>query len=787
MTIGISAHGNSDTTHATLTALFSSVEGDFELILVDDFSPDQTLDLFCEAALYHPNTKVFSFHKNLEYSGSLNAILSHATGKYVIFISNDVLVTPDYISTLLAVARHSDEFGIVRGCSNFVDNGFSSHNIIPDRDLTGLEELFRFSRMILNNHGDELGFDKFLTGDAFLVSRKVLNAIGGLDPLFYGYFADHDFGVRVRRAGFQLVLACGAFALHRHMANFDYLPEEEKKAKRNRRWARVHENWARFKLKYGLPVDLPYEGVRRIDWDGQVASPVLAGTLYCPPEDYSPYLIIAGAGQGKSRLEEHNTAQRALKYMMQARLTDASALCLRGVELSPEHAEIMTVLGCVRFYQGLFEDAIGCFKTSMDLDSSYLKAHSCLLLAMNYSERYSQREIFAESRRWDALHGKSDRTSPVRPIRGESRIRVGFISGDMRNHSVSYFLEPLLATLDRDRFQIFCYPDVATPDNVTERLRKLADRWLDISGLPDNVVADTIRSDQVDILVDLAGHTGSRIRLPVFSDRPAPIQVSWLGYPNTTGLTSIGYRLTDGIADPPGPDDNLYSEKLVRLKDGFLCYRAPEDAPETVPSPSIENGYITFGSFNMLPKISPAVIAVWARILRRVKDSRLVLKCHYFADRTTTQRFTGYFADFGIAGDRLELRTSTPNQKDHLAGYHDVDIALDTFPYNGTTTTFEALWMGVPVVTLSGDRHASRVGADILTRLDLSSMIAFSADEYIALALGLANDMQKLSLLRAELRNRLARSPLCDARLFARGVEDAFCSMLNLEQVTSID
>jgi predicted O-linked N-acetylglucosamine transferase (SPINDLY family) len=349
----------------------------------------------------------------------------------------------------------------------------------------------------------------------------------------------------------------------------------------------------------------------------------------------------------------------------------------------------------------------------------------------------------------------------------------------MRNHSVSYFLEPLLATLDRDRFQIFCYPDVATPDKVTERLMKLADRWLDISDLPDNVVADMIRSDQVDILVDLAGHSGSRIRLPVFSERPAPVQVSWLGYPNTTGLTSIGYRLTDEIADPPGPDDNLYSEKLVRLKDGFLCYRAPDDAPETASSPCIKNGYITFGSFNMLPKISPEVIAVWARILRRVKDSRLVLKCHYFADSATAKRFNGYFADFGIAGDRLELRASTPGTKDHLAGYHDVDIALDTFPYNGTTTTFEALWMGVPVVTLSGDRHASRVGADILTRLDLSAMISFSTDEYLAIAQGLANDTQKLSLLRSELRNRLARSSLCDAQLFARGVEEAFRSMLD--------
>lgn len=777
ITIGMSAHGNYGTTLSALNSLFLSVEGDFELILVDDCSPDQTLNLFCKAADYHPNTKIFSFDSNQEYSGSLNAILSHASGRYIIFISNDILVTPTYISTLIQVASHSDDFGIVRGTSNFVDNGIPDYNIVPDTELNSVAELFAFSQKIYSECGDELAFDRFLTGDAFLVSRKVLDAIGSLDPLFYGYFADHDFGVRACRAGFKLVLARGAFALHKHMANFDFLPEDERVAKKARRWARVHENWARFKMKYKLPVERAYNGVRLIEWEKLAMSPVLADEMYSLFNDYSCHLLAEFNGV-QSTVNDINLSNRARRFMFDARLADAVELCLWGLGRSVGKSKIMSALGGVRLYQGDVEEAIKCFKSAILHDPSDVKAHSNLLLAMNYTERCTQQEIYRESRHWEALHCLDYAGAPVVERKQSGFIRLGFVSGDMKRHSVSFFLEPLFEVLDRNRFQIFCYSDVTSPDEVTERLKNKAHQWLDVSNLDDDELCRAIRSDQVDILIDLAGHTGSRIRLPVFCRKPAPIQVSWLGYPNTTGLSAINYRLTDAIADPPGVADNMHAERLVRLPNGFLCYRPPENAPEVGPSPCNRNGYITFGSFNMLSKISPGVIALWARILRRVKSSRLLLKCHYFADHATAEQFIRSFTDFGISRDRINLRSAVPGIKEHLAIYNEVDIALDTFPYNGTTTTFEALWMGVPVVTLSGDSHAARVGASIMARLGLSEQVALTTEEYIHLAESLANDVERLVRLRSSMRRTLEYSSLCDEVAFGKDMEAAFENMM---------
>lgn len=777
ITIGMSAHGNYGTTLSALNSLFLSVEGDFELILVDDCSPDQTLNLFCKAADYHTNTKVFSFDSNQEYSGSLNAILSHASGRHIIFISNDILVTPTYISTLIQVARYSDDFGIVRGTSNFVDNGIPDYNIVPDTELNSVEELFAFSRKIHAQCGDELAFDRFLTGDAFLVSRKVLDAIGSLDPLFYGYFADHDFGVRACRAGFKLVLARGAFAMHKHMANFDFLPEDERAAKKARRWARVHENWARFKMKYKLPVERAYDGVRLVEWEKLAMSPVLADEIYSPLKDYSSHLLADFDGV-QCVVNDINLSNRARRFMFDARLADAVELCLWGVDRSVGKSKIMSALGGVRLYQGDVEVAIECFKSAILHDPSDFKAHSNLLLAMNYSERCTQQEIYSESRRWEALHCLDYAGAPAEEGKQNGFIRLGFVSGDMKRHSVSFFLEPLFEVLDRNRFQIFCYSDVTSPDEVTERFKSHAHKWLDVSGLDDDELCRAIRSDQVDILIDLSGHTGSRIRLPVFCRKSAPIQVSWLGYPNTTGLSAIHYRLTDAIADPPGFEDNLYAERLIRLPNGFLCYRPAENAPEVGTPPFNRNGYITFGTFNMLSKISPGVIALWARILRRVKNSRLLLKCHYFADHATAEHFIRIFTDFGISRDRIDIRSFVPGTKEHLAVYNEIDIALDTFPYNGTTTTFEALWMGVPVVTLSGDCHAARVGASIMTRLGLSGLVALTSSEYINLAENLANDVERLDKMRSSIRRALENSSLCDAVAFGKDMGDAFENMM---------
>jgi hypothetical protein len=291
VTIGMTAYGNMATTQQALNALFSSVSGDFQLILVDDCSPDDTRSLFSGVKSLHPNTEVFSFDANLEYSGSLNAVLSHSLGRYTLFISNDIFVTPAYVRELFRVAGSDKRHGIVRGCSNFVDNLLPSHNIPMPEGAQDWSTLVAFSEGIAAEHGGEVLYDRYLTGDAFLVRREVIDKIGVLDPLFYGYFADHDYGIRARIAGFQLALAKGAYAYHMRHANFEYLPKDVRKAKLSARWERVYENWARFKMKYGLPVEMARVGMNKLDWDRFCGGQFGADKHYVRPEDYSKYLL----------------------------------------------------------------------------------------------------------------------------------------------------------------------------------------------------------------------------------------------------------------------------------------------------------------------------------------------------------------------------------------------------------------------------------------------------------------------------------------------------------------
>jgi predicted O-linked N-acetylglucosamine transferase (SPINDLY family) len=301
----------------------------------------------------------------------------------------------------------------------------------------------------------------------------------------------------------------------------------------------------------------------------------------------------------------------------------------------------------------------------------------------------------------------------------------------------------------------------------------LCDHWRPIIGLSNRAIADQVRQDGIDILVDLAGHTAEN-RLPVFAYKPAPVQVTWLGYPGTTGMPVMDFRLTDDIADPPGEADKYHSETLVRLPQGFLCYGPPEDAPDVSGLPARQNGHITFGSFNNLPKINPEVIALWSRLLDQVAGSRLLLKSKQFTDEYIRQRFLDLFSACGIAAERLTLLPRVDSTVGHLAIYHQVDIGLDPFPYNGTTITCEALWMGVPVITLRGDRHAGRVGASILTRMGLEDLVSESQDQYVETGIKLAKDMNSIENLRTNLRSRMQSSDLCDGRSFARIIEISF-------------
>lgn len=455
-------------------------------------------------------------------------------------------------------------------------------------------------------------------------------------------------------------------------------------------------------------------------------------------------------------------------------ITRALSCCDAALELRPEYRNAHYVRALALVAQGAVPEALAAFELAHCREER--DGHSTLLLIMNNSHEATQQGIYLESRRWEELHCAEAAGRRLPHGNGsdpERRLRIGFVSPDFRKHSVSYFVEPLLEQWHREGKggDCVCYADVAKPDPTTKRLQGLVGQWVDAVGLSDRELAQRVREDGIDILFDLSGHTGQRLGL--FAEKPAPVQVSWVGYPNTTGLSAIDYRLTDAVADPEGEPDLYHSERLYRLPDGFLCYGPPEEAPAVAPLPAAENGFVTFGSFNNLAKVTPEVIRLWARLLACVPGSRLVMKCPSFADLPTRRRCEEAFASLGTDPALLDFRAWEQSTESHLSIYGGVDIALDTFPYNGTTTTCEALWMGVPVVTLLGDRHAARVGGSILQRLGLTDLVAGDAERYLAVAASLAGDLERLASLRRSLRGMMARSPLCDAPSFSSALDTA--------------
>jgi predicted O-linked N-acetylglucosamine transferase (SPINDLY family) len=443
----------------------------------------------------------------------------------------------------------------------------------------------------------------------------------------------------------------------------------------------------------------------------------------------------------------------------------------------PNLSEAASNLGSALLDLGRVEEAMDAFRHALSLRPDNMDVHSSLLFSLLLSRETTQQQIFSEHRAWAQRHaarfvsGSSEHRNSPEP---ERRLRIGYVSGDFRRHSVSQFFEPVLAQHDRGRFEIFCYSNVSFVDATTERLRRRADCWRETSSLSDDAVVDLVRGDGVDILVDLSGHTKHN-RLLVFARKPAPVQITWLGYAATTGIGAIDYRISDAIADPAGTE-TLTSETLIRLPSGFLCYRPPPDAPPVGVLPAFSAGHITFGSFNSLAKVNPAVIGLWKGILAAVPGSRLLIKAQAVVDPDTRAYCLGRFVEQGIAPDRLDFVPSTQTLSEHLATYNRIDIALDPFPYNGTTTTCEALWMGVPVVTLAGDCHAGRVGASLLTRIGMDDMVARTSATYLAAAVNLASDPVRLSALRAGLRDRISASPLVDAVCFTRNLEQAYRS-----------
>jgi predicted O-linked N-acetylglucosamine transferase (SPINDLY family) len=366
-------------------------------------------------------------------------------------------------------------------------------------------------------------------------------------------------------------------------------------------------------------------------------------------------------------------------------------------------------------------------------------------------------------------------------------LRVGFISPDLRAHSVAYFLLPLLRNLDRARFHTTCYGTIAAHDAMTQRLMDQACAWRNASMMLPQDVARAVREDGIDVLIELAGHTAHSV-LDVLAFRPAPVQATYLGYPATTGHPALGFRIVDELTDPgdaPGPpyDAGAHaSERLVRVEGCFLCYEPSDDAPEVSLAPSSREGVVTFGSFNALKKTTRRTLALWARVLRGVPGSRLLLKNSAFQDPGVRADIAERLARAGVERERFEFAAHAPSVREHLGMYARVDVALDTFPYHGTTTTCEALWMGVPVVSLVGDRHASRVGLSVLRAAGLESLATRDEDQYVARAVGLASDAPGLAKLRAGMRERLRASALMDGAGFGKRFGEAIDRMVALHR-----
>lgn len=462
---------------------------------------------------------------------------------------------------------------------------------------------------------------------------------------------------------------------------------------------------------------------------------------------------------------------------MHRRLRDidaAEAAYRRALALEPLQPLVVCALADMLREQVRLDEAIEKYREALALDPQCIAARTGLLYALNFSPRHTVAEVYAEHRRWGELYADplTAAASTAYPASRDAarRLRIGYVSPNFWHHPVSYFFEPTLRHHDPGQFDVICYSDAANEDDYTQRLKRYPAHWVDMRGLDDATFADRVRRDRVDILVDLSGHIDNN-RLLMFARKPAAIQVTWNGYANTTGMMAMDYRITDSLADPPGKTEQWHTETLLRLPHVYMAFEPPHPSPPVRALACSANGYVTFGSFNVMHKITSEVLALWARILRAVPDSRLMLCCTP-SDGTAARLAAGFAAE-GIEGSRLQFVPRLA-QEAFLARIGEADIALDPFPFNGTTTTCQTLWMGVPVVTLAGETHVSRVGVSLLTNVGLPDLVAASTEAYVVTAVALARDPQRLGRLRAGLREQMRTSPLVDGARLTRALEGEY-------------
>jgi predicted O-linked N-acetylglucosamine transferase (SPINDLY family) len=456
---------------------------------------------------------------------------------------------------------------------------------------------------------------------------------------------------------------------------------------------------------------------------------------------------------------------------------DEGVTCYRrALALKPDHVEAHVNLGNALNDQGKLDEAAACYRHVLALKPDHAEALSNLLMSLHYSARNSDADILAQAREFAR---QIERSCPAREFPNtpdpQRRLRIGYVSADFRAHPVGFFLARVLAAHDGAATEVTCYSN-SPDDAMTTRLREAADQWRSIVAVPDADAAAMIQRDGIDILVDLSGHTAHN-RLPLFALRPAPVQATWLGYFGTTGLSTIDYIVADRFVVPPG-EESSFTEKVWRLPDSYLCFAPPELDVPILARPLAAGAPLTLGCFNKLTKITPGTVGLWAEILAKLPDARLLLKTKGLNDPAVSRDVTERFAAHRIGPERLILEGHSP-RAELLAAYNRVDIGLDPFPYGGGTTTAEALWMGVPVVTLRGDRWVGRVSESILATVGLSDLVAADRDSYVRAVVALADDRPRLSNMRHDLRPMMEGSAFCDGPRFAASLEAAYRGMWN--------
>ena len=456
------------------------------------------------------------------------------------------------------------------------------------------------------------------------------------------------------------------------------------------------------------------------------------------------------------------------------RMDDAAASLRRAVDLQPEDAEAQANLAEILGNQADPRGSVRHRRLASQLRPQSSVLYSDILQSLHFLPEVRPEELFQETIGW------AGRFAAPRPASAHANdpfadrpLRIGYVSADFREHPVPLFFEPILASHDRNRFRVYCYSNSIKSDEVTRRLRAMACEWRDIALMADQAAERLIRNDRIDILIDLSGHLPDN-RLALFARRPAPVQVTYLGYPDTTGLSQIDYRITDAVQDAAGLTDQYYTEKLIRIAPTCWCFDAGPNTPDPGPPPVLANGFITFGVTNRLSKVTDEMIRLWARVLHAVADSKLLVLTRAAPGQDAAIRYR--FASNGIPEARL-IRAGTRPRAEYLSLYHRIDICLDTFPYNGHTTTCDALWMGVPLVTLAGRTHVSRTGMTVLASAGLSDLVAHDPDRYVDLAVQSAADRPRLTALRTGLRGSMRNGPLGDGLGLTRRLENAYRTM----------